>query len=116
MYELLHLCRDNARNVWVSIPNPISRQQLRCGSQEPPKWNPLTPHLLVDPDNERGLCHDFLTEAVSRFEEDDTIKSAVVGAIEDLSRQLSKMTMNDDYKPYVHVSYQSTSQRYNHIY
>lgn len=73
-------------------------------SQEAPEWNPLTSHLLVDPEDERGICHDFLSEAVLRFEEDDTIKIALVGAIEDLSRQLAKMTMNDNYKPYVLVS------------
>lgn len=105
MYELLHVCGDNARDVWVSIPILyIDGNRLSCGSEEPPEWNPLTPHFLVDPEDERGLCHDFLTEAILRFEEDDTIKSAVVGAIEDLSRQLSKMTMNDNYKPHVLVS------------
>lgn len=31
-------------------------------------------------------------------------KKALVGAVEDLSRQLSKKTMSDDYKPYVLVS------------
>lgn len=71
---------------------------------EPPVSNPLTPHLLVDPEDDRGLCHEFLNEAVSRFSEDETVKEALVGAIEELSRQLSKMTMNDNYKPYVLVS------------
>ena len=71
--------------------------------QAPPETNPLTPHLLVDPDDDRGVCHEFLTEAISRFEEDDTIRAALIGAVEDLSRQLAKMTMNDNYKPYVFV-------------
>lgn len=71
---------------------------------EPSESNPLTPHLLVDPEDDRGLCHEFLSEAVSRFPEDETVKEALVGAIEELSRQLSKLTMNDDYKPYVLVS------------
>lgn len=31
-------------------------------------------------------------------------KSALVGAVEDLSRQLANMTMNDNYKSYVGVS------------
>lgn len=71
---------------------------------EPPVSNPLTQHLLVDPEDDRGLCHEFLSEAVSRFPEDETVREALVGAIEELSLQLSKMTMNDDYKPYVLVS------------
>lgn len=71
---------------------------------EPPTSNPLTPHLLVDPEDDRGLCHEFLTEAASRFAEDEMVKEALTGAVEELSRQLSKMTMNDDYKPYVNVS------------
>ncbi|KAI9875503.1 MAG: hypothetical protein M1830_008404 [Pleopsidium flavum] len=70
---------------------------------EPPASNPLTPHLLVDPEDDRGLCHEFLSEAVSRFAEDDTVKEALMGAVEEMSRQLSKMTMNDDYKPYIHA-------------
>lgn len=69
--------------------------------QAPSDASPLLPHLLVDPENDRGLSHDFLAEAVSRFADDDTIEPALVGAVEDLSRQLARMTMNDDYKSYV---------------
>ncbi|KAL8861260.1 MAG: hypothetical protein Q9178_002476 [Gyalolechia marmorata] len=69
--------------------------------RDPPETSPLLPHLLVDPEDDRGICHDFLAEAVSRFAEDDTIEPALVGAVEDLSRQLARMTMNDDYKSYV---------------
>ncbi|KAL8802696.1 MAG: hypothetical protein Q9182_003654 [Xanthomendoza sp. 2 TL-2023] len=69
--------------------------------RETPDSSPLLPHLLVDPEDDRGLCHDFLAEAVSRFADDDTIEPALVGAIEDLSRQLAQKTMNDDYKTYV---------------
>ncbi|KAF2642401.1 hypothetical protein P280DRAFT_467762 [Massarina eburnea CBS 473.64] len=74
---------------------PGSNQQPVTGSSQ------LADHLLLDPENDRGICHDFLTEAVSRFEEDDTVKDLLVGAIEELSRRLSKMTMNDDYRPYM---------------
>ncbi|KAK8158585.1 ubiquitin conjugation factor E4 [Phyllosticta citrichinensis] len=63
--------------------------------------NPLAPHLLVDPEDDRGLCHDFLNEAVSRFEEDESIKEALVGAMEQLSIELASKNMNDDYKGYV---------------
>ncbi|KAF4314115.1 ubiquitin conjugation factor e4 [Botryosphaeria dothidea] len=63
--------------------------------------NPLARHLLNDPEDERGICHDFLTEAVSRFEEDESIKDALVGAMEELSHELSKKSMNDQFKPYM---------------
>ncbi|KAL8770278.1 MAG: hypothetical protein Q9209_003914 [Squamulea sp. 1 TL-2023] len=69
--------------------------------REPPDTSPLLSHLLVNPEDDRGICHDFLAEAVSRFPEDDTIEPALVGAVEDLSRQLARKTMNDDYKSYV---------------
>ncbi|KAL8778433.1 MAG: hypothetical protein Q9213_007412 [Squamulea squamosa] len=69
--------------------------------REPSDTSPLLSHLLVNPEDDRGICHDFLAEAVSRFPEDDTIEPALVGAVEDLSRQLARMTMNDDYKSYV---------------
>ncbi|KAF1967567.1 ubiquitin conjugation factor E4 [Bimuria novae-zelandiae CBS 107.79] len=70
-------------------------------NEEPHAENPLADHLLVDPENDRGICHDFLNEAVSRFEDDDSVKDLLVEAVEELSRRLSKMTMNDDYRPYM---------------
>lgn len=69
--------------------------------REPPESSPLVTHLLVDSEDDRGICHDFLAEAISRFPDDDTIEPALVTAVEHLSRQLAKMTMNDDYKSYV---------------
>ncbi|KAI9734960.1 MAG: hypothetical protein M1834_002042 [Cirrosporium novae-zelandiae] len=68
---------------------------------EEPLENSLTAHLLVDSEDDCGLCPEFLQEAVNRFPEDDTIRDALVGAAEDISRKLAKLTMNDDYKPYV---------------
>ena len=52
--------------------------------EDVPSTNPLVEHLLADPDNDSGICSDFLTEASSRFEEDDSIKDAIVGAAEEL--------------------------------
>lgn len=71
--------------------------------REPSPTNVLSPHLLVDPEDDRGLCHEFLAEAISRFEEDDTIQAALVSAVEELCHQLTKMSMNDNFKPYVLV-------------
>ncbi|KAB2574939.1 putative ubiquitin conjugation factor e4 protein [Lasiodiplodia theobromae] len=63
--------------------------------------NPLAQHMLNDPEDEHGICHDFLNEAVSRFEEDESVKDALVGAVEQLSQDLSKKSMNDQFKPYM---------------
>lgn len=69
-----------------------------------PSKNPLVEHLLVDPESDTGLCTDFLSEAVARFDEDDTIRDALISAVEQLSADLSEMTMNDNYRPYITVS------------
>ncbi len=60
----------------------------------------LADHLLADDDEDHGIDQDFLTEAVSRFEDDETIKVAFVGAVEELSRRLARMTMDSDYRRY----------------
>jgi ubiquitin conjugation factor E4 B len=65
--------------------------------------NALADHILLGPDDERGICFDFLTEASLRLSEDDTIKEALVGAMEDVSRRLTKVSMNGDYRPYMLV-------------
>lgn len=60
----------------------------------------LADHLLADPDEDQGVCHDFLTEVVTKFEDDESIKDAFVGAVENLSRRLAKMSMDSDYRRY----------------
>lgn len=73
--------------------------------REPSDENVLAKHLLVDPDSDRGICHDFINEAVSRLsgEDADSVKEMLVGAAEQLSKELAQKSMNDDYKPYVMV-------------
>jgi ubiquitin conjugation factor E4 B len=74
------------------------------GEDPDPIVSPLAEYLLADPDSDRGLCHDFISEAVSRFEDPENgaeIKNALVLAMEQLSGQLSNLSMNDDYKPYM---------------
>ena len=64
--------------------------------------NPLVPHLLLDQDNDKGIDHEFLTELISRFsDEDASAQDAIILAVEELSQQLATRTMNDDYKPHV---------------
>ena len=71
---------------------------------EPTTSSPLTPHLLIDQDDDLGIDHDFLLEITSRFSEDEIARDAMLGAVEDLSRGLAKLSMNDDYKHPVLVS------------
>ncbi|KAM0795096.1 ubiquitin elongating factor core-domain-containing protein [Usnea florida] len=69
---------------------------------EPSATSPLTPCLLVDdPEDDKFVDHDFLNEAITRFEEDDTVQNAIVSATEELSWRLAAMNMNNDYKPYI---------------
>ncbi|KAL1996983.1 hypothetical protein VTN49DRAFT_7848 [Thermomyces lanuginosus] len=63
--------------------------------------SPLKPYLLLDSDDDRGIDPDFLTEAVKRFEEEEMLKPAFISAVEEMSRDLAGMTINDDYKPYM---------------
>ncbi|KAF2431845.1 putative ubiquitin fusion degradation protein UfdB [Tothia fuscella] len=69
--------------------------------QESDGSNPLAEALLLDSEDDGGICHDFLAEAISRFAEDESIKEALVGAMEQLSRELAGKSMNDSFKPYV---------------
>ncbi|KAJ8059997.1 hypothetical protein OCU04_011609 [Sclerotinia nivalis] len=68
-----------------------------------PTTDILTPYFLLEPGEDKGVCPDFLEEAVSRFAEDDMAKSMIIKAFVGMSSQLSNMTMNDVYKPYVHA-------------
>jgi len=61
----------------------------------------LADHMLKDPEDDLGLCHDFLTEAVSKWDEDDTIGPTFVAAISELSKRLAHITMEGDYRPYM---------------
>ena len=70
---------------------------------EPPATNTLASHLLLDPGDEKGLDYDFYEEVVTRFPEDESIEAAFVTALEELSKQLATMCMNDDYKRYIAV-------------
>jgi ubiquitin conjugation factor E4 B len=72
-------------------------------SLEPSGRSPLKPYLLLDPEDDKGVDLEFLGEAVRRFEEDESIKPAFIAAVEEMSRDLAAMTINDDYKSYLIV-------------
>jgi ubiquitin conjugation factor E4 B len=64
------------------------------------------PYLLREVESENGLCMDFFVEAVARLDDDDTIAPLFTKAMVDISSRLATMTMNDDYKPCVNVSFE----------
>ncbi|KAL4809015.1 ubiquitin elongating factor core-domain-containing protein [Aspergillus unguis] len=68
---------------------------------DPSPRSSLRPYLLKDPEDQHGIDLDFLSEAVKRFEEDDTVKPAFIAAVEELSGALATMSISDDYKPYM---------------
>ena len=70
-------------------------------NEEAPLQNALTDRLLLGPEDDRGICFDFLQEACNRAEDDDTAKEALVSAVEDMSRRLAMASLNSDYKPYM---------------
>ncbi|OJJ87033.1 ubiquitin-ubiquitin ligase UFD2 [Aspergillus glaucus CBS 516.65] len=63
--------------------------------------SPLKPFLLLDPEEEKGIDLDFISEAVKRFDEDENIKPAFIAAVEGLSQELAELNINDEYKPYM---------------
>jgi ubiquitin conjugation factor E4 B len=63
--------------------------------------NPLVEHMLSDPESDSGICFDFLNEASSRFDEDESIKDAMVSAVEELSKQLATKSMLGEERVYV---------------
>ncbi|ROV93028.1 hypothetical protein VPNG_09416 [Cytospora leucostoma] len=80
----------------ITIPDLFSRESN-------PQHDTLVPYLLRDIDNDNGICLDFLQEAVSRISEDESIIEVLVKAMVEISTQLSKLTMNDDYKSHVNA-------------
>lgn len=101
MHELLHFCDYNAGNVWVCYPETYPRNILLIScSLDSPERSPLASYLLLDPEDEKGIDFEFISEAVKRFDEDENIKPAFITAVEELSAGLSSQDVNGDYKPY----------------
>ena len=54
----------------------------------------LADRLLADPDDERGLDHEFLTELSARISDDDALRDVFISAVESLSQKLAGLTMD----------------------
>ena len=61
------------------------------------------PHLLKDPTHPEGIDEEFLREAVSRFEEDESLPDVFAQAMVAVSNELSTLSMESNYQPHVRV-------------
>lgn len=76
---------------------------MQLGFRHEPSGSPLKPFLLLDPESDKGVELEFISEAVKRFDEDENLKPAFITAVEDLSQELADMDINADYKPHMTV-------------
>src|SRR3712207_2795192 len=75
-------------------------------SREPnPEHDTIAPYLLRSPVDEEGICLDFIKEAIKRFDDDEAFPAIFSDAMVKISTQLAGMSMGDDYKPHVQVSF-----------
>lgn len=77
---------------------------LLC-SIEPTEESPLTRQLKLSPDDNlgRGITPEFLKDISGKFDEDESLKPALILAVEELSAQLSSKDANGDFQPYFTV-------------
>lgn len=64
----------------------------------------FAPYLLLEADEERCIDFNFLEKLKERSLEDDDVLPVLVDTASRLSSELSRMSMNDNFKPYVNVS------------
>jgi len=61
----------------------------------------LVPYVLRGPLDENGLDLKFYEDAIKRFDEDEEIPRLFTRTMATISTQLSNMSMEGDYKPYI---------------
>lgn len=71
----------------------------------------LAKYLIIDPENNHGLSYELLTDiaasiTASEEEGDCSLRDVFGQALEEMRKQLSKMDISDDYKPYLDVRLQ----------
>ena len=91
--EARRLCMSNCIFA-ISVPELYGREDDAVKDT-------LASHLLKDPSDDKGVCPDFIAEALTRWDEEDEVKTMFTKAVQQMSAQLSRMTMENDYKPYV---------------
>ena len=87
----------------MESPKLLHQKLIICSREPNQATDSLVPYLLLAAEEDRGICLDFLQEAINRFDEDESVKPMLTKAMAGLSYQLSTMTMNDNYKPYIQV-------------
>jgi ubiquitin conjugation factor E4 B len=80
------------------------------GRENNPDIESLVPYVLRGVFDENGLDLDFYKEAIAKFDDDDALPELFNDTMIRLSSKLSKMSMEDDYKPYVQVNSRSISR------
>lgn len=63
------------------------------------------PYVLRGVFEENGLDLEFYKEAIKRFDDDEAIPTLFTDVMVKISSQLATKSMEDDYKPYVNVSF-----------
>lgn len=71
------------------------------GRDPNPRHDSLAPYLLKGVQDDGGLCFDFIREAIKRFDEDEAFPALFNDAMVTLSSQLSALSLEDDFKPYI---------------
>ncbi len=91
--EARRLCFSNCVFA-VTMPELYGREETAVKDS-------LAPYMLQDTEGDTGICVEFLSEAVGRWEDDESVRFMFTGAVRKLSAELSKLTMNDNYKQYI---------------
>ncbi|EGX88923.1 ubiquitin conjugation factor E4 [Cordyceps militaris CM01] len=91
--EAKRLCMSNCLFA-ITMPDLYGRSAN-------PEHDTIAPQLLRGPNDENGLCFDFIQEAIKRFDEDEEFPAIFDNAMVRISRQLARMSMGDNYKPHV---------------
>ncbi|CAD6500453.1 BgTH12-07630 [Blumeria graminis f. sp. triticale] len=65
-----------------------------------PERDSLVKYLLLEPSEDTSADPMFIMKLLRRFDEDDSVRSILTKTASDLSKKLSKLTMNDSHKSY----------------
>lgn len=73
------------------------------GRSPNPVRDSLVHYMILDPSLEESADFSFIAKLATDFDENESVKSILINAAIDLSRQLSNLTMNDNFKPYINA-------------
>ncbi|RDA87233.1 hypothetical protein CP532_2537 [Ophiocordyceps camponoti-leonardi (nom. inval.)] len=94
-HEAKRLCLSNCL---FSLTMPVIYGR---DDDDKPDHQTLVPYLLRGISAEDGLDFDFIRESIKRFDDDEAFPALFNDAMCDISTRLSKMSLGDDYKPYI---------------